>query len=414
MKKKILKTLIFVFYITLTTQLIAQGNKILPNIASLYNPSLTTLHPDYKVYHKTDSISTIYSYIYLPELNFVKLYNNTYEGKLKIKYMFYKSIEEKNILDSSSKVIKFQKTNIRESVITYFNVKIPSPDCFLVLVTKDLYNSKKSINIIHINKTETSEQNFLLLDAETLTPVFENYFYTDKEYKIKYNQEIDSILVERFYPDTIHISSPFSGQNTSYISRLDTQFYINSFANFSVKQAGIYKFSNPENDANFSSVCFNDEYPKITTPDDMLLPLKYLCTTKEYRDYEATINKKIAVDDFWLSTNNDPTVAKSLIKIYYNRVLYSNLKFTSTREGWKTDRGMIYILFGPPDILHKGDDFEQWIYVDRFSSQRLEFVFDKETTDILAENYVLRKNTANGAQWKNAVDSWKHGNLYIF
>jgi len=40
----------------------------------------------------------------------------------------------------------------------------------------------------------------------------------------------------------------------------------------------------------------------------------------------------------------------------------ANYFFTSYKPGWMTDRGMIYIVLGPPVILHKGDDFEEWIY----------------------------------------------------
>ena len=34
---------------------------------------------------------------------------------------------------------------------------------------------------------------------------------------------------------------------------------------------------------------------------------------------------------------------------YYRRVRFANEEFTQYKDGWKTDRGMIYILFGPPN-----------------------------------------------------------------
>ena len=54
--------------------------------------------------------------------------------------------------------------------------------------------------------------------------------------------------------------------------------------------------------------------------------------------------------------------AKELIRIYYNRVFFSNYYFTSDREGWKTDSGMIFIVYGPPNTFYKSEDEEKWGY----------------------------------------------------
>ncbi len=52
---------------------------------------------------------------------------------------------------------------------------------------------------------------------------------------------------------------------------------------------------------------------------------------------------------------------------YYRRVRYANHHFGDGIEGWRTDRGRIYILYGPPDdIQHSMDqnfrNYEVWIY----------------------------------------------------
>jgi len=40
---------------------------------------------------------------------------------------------------------------------------------------------------------------------------------------------------------------------------------------------------------------------------------------------------------------------------YFRRVKYANKNFSVFRDGWKTDRGMIYILFGPPNEIVRYD-----------------------------------------------------------
>jgi GWxTD domain-containing protein len=83
--------------------------------------------------------------------------------------------------------------------------------------------------------------------------------------------------------------------------------------------------------------------------------------------------------EFW--RENDPTPgteANELMDEYYRRVNYANANFRSFREGWKTDMGMVYIIFGPPSetdrnpfnrfgALYAGRTVkaaELWIYYD--------------------------------------------------
>ena len=40
---------------------------------------------------------------------------------------------------------------------------------------------------------------------------------------------------------------------------------------------------------------------------------------------------------------------------YFYRVAYSNENFNSWGQGWETDMGMIYILFGPPDEVQRSN-----------------------------------------------------------
>jgi len=52
---------------------------------------------------------------------------------------------------------------------------------------------------------------------------------------------------------------------------------------------------------------------------------------------------------------------------YYRRVRYANRHFGDGMEGWRTDRGRIYILYGPPDSIERTMDqnmrnYEVWIY----------------------------------------------------
>lgn len=55
------------------------------------------------------------------------------------------------------------------------------------------------------------------------------------------------------------------------------------------------------------------------------------------------------IESFWLRRDPDPdTDSNEYREEYYQRIAYANEHFTSGIPGWKTDRGRMYIMFGPP------------------------------------------------------------------
>jgi GWxTD domain-containing protein len=63
--------------------------------------------------------------------------------------------------------------------------------------------------------------------------------------------------------------------------------------------------------------------------------------------------RKRFVKEFWLRRDPTPGTEKNEFKEeHYRRIAYSNVHFAwQALPGWKTDRGRIYIVFGPPDEI---------------------------------------------------------------
>jgi GWxTD domain-containing protein len=56
------------------------------------------------------------------------------------------------------------------------------------------------------------------------------------------------------------------------------------------------------------------------------------------------------IEQFWLRRDPTPDSAENEFKEeHYRRIAYANERYASGIPGWKTDRGRIYITFGPPD-----------------------------------------------------------------
>ncbi|MCC6538842.1 MAG: GWxTD domain-containing protein [Bryobacterales bacterium] len=75
-------------------------------------------------------------------------------------------------------------------------------------------------------------------------------------------------------------------------------------------------------------------------------------------DEERTAFKRMTTDEereqfieqFWLRRDPTPDSSENEFKEeHYRRIAYCNERFASGIPGWKTDRGRIYIAFGPPD-----------------------------------------------------------------
>jgi GWxTD domain-containing protein len=58
------------------------------------------------------------------------------------------------------------------------------------------------------------------------------------------------------------------------------------------------------------------------------------------------------IEQFWLRRDPTPdTVENEEKDEHYRRIAYANERFASGIPGWKTDRGRIYIIWGPPDEI---------------------------------------------------------------
>ncbi len=94
----------------------------------------------------------------------------------------------------------------------------------------------------------------------------------------------------------------------------------------------------------------------ITNLDEAIEQLQYIASRKEMKKLRNAPKdkKKDYFDAFWKAKDPTPgTETNELMDEYYRRVEFANQHFSGFREGWKTDMGMIYILFGPPNDVER-------------------------------------------------------------
>jgi len=81
----------------------------------------------------------------------------------------------------------------------------------------------------------------------------------------------------------------------------------------------------------------------------------YIITDEErqaFKRLQTDEERQQFVEQFWQRRDPTPDTEENEYKEeLYRRIAYANERFASGIPGWKTDRGMIYIKYGPPDEI---------------------------------------------------------------
>lgn len=394
------------------------------NYSKLYSGSnATLLHPKFTVYHhKTDSSKFFYT-ISTKDLLYVRKDKvEPFSAKLTIHYEIFESIYNNRILDSASTTIIDENNDKIEHILSgaiSFPQSLGSKSV-LKIVTTDYHRKSANEQLFFINKVNTSgRQFFLLLDKETGQPLFENYINENKNFTVISELNKNKELFARFYYRTFPIAPP----PFSSTSPKPFEYNPDVTASIQLDQEGSVFIKGPDSgfvhlqtdtstQYGFTLYRYNKYFPLIKTAGDMVPPLRYISTKTEYENLLSADDKKEAIDNYWLKKCGTAIRGREVIKMFYNRVQDANKLFTSYLEGWATDRGMIYIIFGKPGVVNKTSTAESWIYGAESNMMALRFDFDKIDNPFTDNDYKLERNISYRSNWYRAVDSWRSGRTY--
>lgn len=102
--------------------------------------------------------------------------------------------------------------------------------------------------------------------------------------------------------------------------------------------------------------------------------LRYIAREDEFtamKSADTPDEKQRLFLEFWKKRDPNPNTPRNeRMEEYYQRVEYANKHFSHYIEGWRTDMGMVYLIFGPPNNVerHPFDPdtkpYEVWVYYD--------------------------------------------------
>jgi len=92
----------------------------------------------------------------------------------------------------------------------------------------------------------------------------------------------------------------------------------------------------------------------------------YIITNRERAAFQGLATdeeREHFIEQFWLRRDPTPGTPENEFKQeHYRRIAYANEHFSTGIPGWKTDRGRIYIIYGPPDEIDNHPDMQRWQY----------------------------------------------------
>lgn len=389
------------------------------NLSNLYRNADQIFHPSFSVAHQTDSTSRLIIRINTKEFLFSRQADDHFKAFFTVSYRLAEAYESINvILDSGRATFSINEEDKNKLLNYEVPFRLPRKSEMLLLVTihDNQKNFEEEFYIPVDNQSAQSRQSFMLFSKEG-SLMMQNYISDRDSVRITYRNP----SVKKLYVSVYSRVFPLAPPPFSYETRDDFDYKPNytftydvNDSNFiTLKQQGFYHFQTDTTDKNgFTLFVFPSSFPSVTSPEQMLECVRYLTTKREFEGMKDNPNKKSAMDKFWLDLGGNPERTKLLIRKYYTRIREANQYFTSYTEGWRTDRGMVYTVFGKPNTVYKSSSAESWVYGTPNNALSVNFFFTKVINPFSDNDFLLTREPLFEGSWMRAVDVWRQGRVY--
>lgn len=390
----------------------------------MYKHESSVLHPDFRVYHTSEVTTDVFFSINSKELLYVKQPGQSdYSSHVVINYILTSSYESKTIVDSGSvKVVDVNNDNAQKNLEGHVTLKTASAADYLLKISVfDRNRNQQSEAYIDLYKSNpNTSQYYMLRNKNTGSVLFRNFILKDETTLITYKHQTQGNLFVKYFKREFPIATPpfsivdprpfvYKSDSTFTIPLSDTGTAVVQFI-----QPGIYHIVADTNQREGLTLYrYYDGFPDVIHIEQMISPLRFITTKEEFENITGNKNKKAAVENFWINNAGNQDRAREVIRKFYNRVKDANQYFSSYLEGWKTDRGLIYLIFGPPNLVYKSNDSETWVYGEDNNLNSINFNFNRVTNPIADNDYILQRSTIYKSNWYRAVDIWRQGRIYL-
>jgi GWxTD domain-containing protein len=389
--------------------------------AHLYTQKSLKIEPVYKVFHLTNTKSRLYLFTRSEKLLFAKPIDaDSIQSRISVHYRLFSSSVSSALLDSATFLFTHNKP-MRDIVFTDSITFLSNlgNEYALELIIRDLNRKEEFEDVLIIDKTKNSNEQFFLLKQKD--NIIHNHYNVRPNEKISINffdTSVSELNLKAFTHEFPIAIPPFSEMHElDYALKFDSLYSVKKSLNegftFSINKEGYYFIkTDTAQYKGFGFYSYNESFPGFASFEEMIGPLRYLTTRNEFETLMQSKDSKLSIDKFWLELSGNKERARELIKQYYSRVQNANYYFTSYKEGWKTDRGMIYIIFGSPNFVTRNGNIESWTYGEQNNYRSLNFFFTNQQKSMNSNDFKLERNPLFKDDWMQAIDVWRQGRVY--
>lgn len=341
--------------------------------------------------------------------DFVKIYN--------LNYVIYSDYGARDRLGYGN--VKLSESNVSKAgnkIVVSFDLKSPNKDYGVLLSEISQTGTlKKVLNDLPIRfKKQGTNETYGIYTSASAEPIQRHYINVNDPFTVKSVTGDANQLHVYYYKHSFDAAgSPMNVAQKAIAKSLlvDSTFTITSNETLRFEKEGLYNiFSDTTRSDGMGILVVNERFPKMTRPEALLGPLLYMSTNTEINEIKKAEDYKKALDKYWLNLmNGNEAVAQQSIKSYYGRVEEANQLFTTYKEGWKTDKGMIFIVLGPPDKVQRSKDREVWTYEQRGNAQNVNFTFNRRNNQFVDDHYELVRYAEYQPIWYPVVEAWRNG-----
>lgn len=234
------------------------------------------------------------------------------------------------------------------------------------------------------------------------------YVNSGESLKIESSEGGNTGLIVSYYSHEFPAAAPAFSEALARVSSTiatDSTIRVNSGQAVSFRQNGLYLVQRDTGSVQGTAFRVYDDYPKYSKLENLVGPLTYVCTRQELERLKDARGEKRQFDRIILNMTGDTDRARNFMRNYFRRVEEANEFFASYKEGWKTDRGMVYIIFGVPDEVFKFEDREVWNYDN--GNFKVDFSFVRSPTLFDPGNFVLVRQKKYMLTWYEVIDLWR-------
>ncbi len=385
----------------------------------LYDLESRDIHPEYIVYHHAEDSTSIHFRIFSGELLYTRsAANEPFLINLKIAA----TVRDQNgtVKDTASIALREVAKNKQGWLVGSMAIPMGIGQWNLWMEFTDVARNLSQPSYLYCDKSSTlTPQNYLLTKFETGEPVFGGFVTPGQ-------------MVEVFSARNSNAGMPWIGRLVTEIKLPPPPFSTNFPEQPSLTGAqavsarsnegsgyifeivgGVYFLSHDASKrAGLTIKTSNTHYPRVKDISSLEWPLRFITTKAEHDEIIKNASPKQLIDRFWLECGGNKDHARELIRIYYKRVEEANYYFSTYTEGWRTDRGMIHLLFGNPNQIIRSSDSEVWNYGEAPQAALLSFTFKKMDSPFTNNLYVLQREPGYKPYWERMVQVWRSGKVY--